>query len=415
MALTYKITKPSALKAVVALPASKSISNRALILNALAQGETNQLANISDCDDTNVMLKALTFKSNDINIGAAGTSMRFLTAFLSATPGTWSITGSERMKQRPIKILVEALRKIGADIEYIGNEGFPPLKINGKDLDGGEIELDGSVSSQYISALLMIAPKLKKGLCLKLTGEVISKPYIKMTLSMMKDFGIESRFSDNIIEVKPQAYRKTAYEIESDWSGASYWYEMMAISKSGEIKLKGLRKNSTQGDSLIAEFFMKYGINTEYTADGVTLTYDHSLTSADDTIEIDFVEQPDMAQTFVVTSCALNRKFHFYGLRSLKIKETDRIAALTNELRKLGYVLSEPKDGELAWDGTTCEQSEHDAIDTYEDHRMALSFAPFSLTGASICVRNPQVVSKSYPDFWNDIAKAGFIIEETDL
>lgn len=415
MALTYKITKPSALKAVVALPASKSISNRALILNALAQGETNQLANISDCDDTNVMLKALTFTSNDINIGAAGTSMRFLTAFLSATPGTWSITGSERMKQRPIKILVEALRKIGADIEYIGNEGFPPLKINGKDLEGGEIELDGSVSSQYISALLMIAPKLKKGLCLKLTGEVISKPYIKMTLSMMKDFGIESRFSGNIIEVKPQAYRKTAYEIESDWSGASYWYEMMAISKSGEIKLKGLRKNSTQGDSLIAEFFMKYGINTEYTADGVTLTYDQSLTSADDTIEIDFVEQPDMAQTFVVTSCALNRKFHFYGLRSLKIKETDRIAALTNELRKLGYVLNEPKDGELAWDGTRADTQANAVIDTYDDHRMALSFAPFSLTGASICVRNPQVVSKSYPDFWNDIAKAGFIIEETDL
>ena len=415
MALTYKITKPSALKAAVSLPASKSISNRALILNALAQGDTNQLTNISDCDDTNVMLKALTCKSNDRNIGAAGTSMRFLTAFLSATPGTWSITGSERMKQRPIKILVEALRKIGADIEYIGNEGFPPLKINGKDLDGGEIELDGSVSSQYISALLMIAPKLKKGLCLKLTGEVISKPYIKMTLSMRKDFGIESCFSDNIIEVKPQAHRKTAYEIESDWSGASYWYEMMAINKGGEIKLKGLRKNSTQGDSLIAEFFMKYGINTEYTADGVTLTYDHSLTSADDTIEIDFVEQPDMAQTFVVTSCALNRKFHFYGLRSLKIKETDRIAALTNELRKLGYVLSEPKDGELAWDGTRADTQANAVIDTYDDHRMALSFAPFSLTGASICVRNPQVVSKSYPDFWNDIAKAGFIIEETDL
>jgi 3-phosphoshikimate 1-carboxyvinyltransferase len=415
MALTYKITKPSALKATVSLPASKSISNRALILNALAQGDTNLLTNISDCEDTNVMLKALTFTSNDINIGAAGTSMRFLTAFLSATPGTWSITGSERMKQRPIKILVEALRKIGADIEYIGNEGFPPLKINGKELEGGEIELDGSVSSQYISALLMIAPKLKKGLCLKLTGEVISKPYIKMTLSMMKDFGIESRFSGNIIEVKPQAYRKTAYEIESDWSGASYWYEMMAISKSGEIRLKGLRKNSTQGDSLIAEYFKNYGINTEYTADGVTLTYDQSLTSADDTIEIDFVEQPDMAQTFVVTSCALNRKFHFCGLRSLKIKETDRIAALTNELRKLGYVLSEPKDGELAWDGTRADTQANAAIDTYEDHRMALSFAPFSLTGASICVRNPQVVSKSYPDFWNDIAKAGFTIEETDL
>ena len=203
--------------------------------------------------------------------------------------------------------------------------------------------------------------------------------------------------------------------MENDWSASSYWYEMMAISKSGEIKLKGLRKNSTQGDSLIAEFFMKYGINTEYTADGVTLTYDHSLTSADDTIEIDFVEQPDMAQTFVVTSCALNRKFHFYGLRSLKIKETDRIAALTNELRKLGYVLSEPKDGELAWDGTRADTQANAVIDTYDDHRMALSFAPFSLTGASICVRNPQVVSKSYPDFWNDIAKAGFIIEETDL
>ncbi|MBP5741827.1 MAG: 3-phosphoshikimate 1-carboxyvinyltransferase, partial [Paludibacteraceae bacterium] len=303
MALTYKITKPSALKASVSLPASKSISNRALILNALAKGDTNLLSNISDCDDTNVMLKALSFESNDINIGAAGTSMRFLTAFLSTTPGTWNITGSERMKQRPIKILVDALRKIGADIEYTENEGFPPLRINGKELDGGEIELDGSVSSQYISALLMIAPKLKNGLSLRLTGEVISKPYIKMTLSMMNEFGVESRIDGNLIEVKPQTYRKTAYEIESDWSGASYWYEMVAINKGGEIELKGLRKNSTQGDSKIAEMFKKYGVNTDYTESGVTLSYDKSLECTDDTVEIDFVEQPDMAQTFVVTSC----------------------------------------------------------------------------------------------------------------
>ncbi|MBP5136017.1 MAG: 3-phosphoshikimate 1-carboxyvinyltransferase [Paludibacteraceae bacterium] len=414
MALTYKITKPSALKASVSLPASKSISNRALILNALAKGDTNLLSNISDCDDTNVMLKALSFESNDINIGAAGTSMRFLTAFLSTTPGTWNITGSERMKQRPIKILVDALRKIGADIEYTENEGFPPLRINGKELDGGEIELDGSVSSQYISALLMIAPKLKNGLSLRLTGEVISKPYIKMTLSMMNEFGVESRIDGNLIEVKPQTYRKTAYEIESDWSGASYWYEMVAINKGGEIELKGLRKNSTQGDSKIAEMFKKYGVNTDYTESGVTLSYDKSLECTDDTVEIDFVEQPDMAQTFVVTSCALNRKFHFCGLRSLKIKETDRIAALITELKKLGYALTEPKDGELAWDGAKLLPQSDAAIDTYEDHRMALSFAPFSLTNGSINIRNPHVVSKSYPDFWNDITKAGFAIEESD-
>ena len=414
MALTYKITKPSALKASVSLPASKSISNRALILNALAKGDTNLLSNISDCDDTNVMLKALSFESNDINIGAAGTSMRFLTAFLSTTPGTWNITGSERMKQRPIKILVDALRKIGADIEYTENEGFPPLRINGKELDGGEIELDGSISSQYISALLMIAPKLKNGLSLRLTGEVISKPYIKMTLSMMNEFGIESRIDGNLIEVKPQTYRKTAYEIESDWSGASYWYEMVAINKGGEIELKGLRKNSTQGDSKIAEMFKKYGVNTDYTESGVTLSYDKSLECTDDTVEIDFVEQPDMAQTFVVTSCALNRKFHFCGLRSLKIKETDRIAALITELKKLGYALTEPKDGELAWDGAKLLPQRDAAIDTYEDHRMALSFAPFSLTNGSINIRNPHVVSKSYPDFWNDITKAGFAIEESD-
>ncbi|MBO7337147.1 MAG: 3-phosphoshikimate 1-carboxyvinyltransferase [Paludibacteraceae bacterium] len=414
MALTYKITKPSALKASVSLPASKSISNRALILNALAKGDTNLLSNISDCDDTNVMLKALSFESNDINIGAAGTSMRFLTAFLSTTPGTWNITGSERMKQRPIKILVDALRKIGADIEYTENEGFPPLRINGKELDGGEIELDGSVSSQYISALLMIAPKLKNGLSLRLTGEVISKPYIKMTLSMMNEFGIESRIEGNLIEVKPQTYRKTAYEIENDWSGASYWYEMAAINKGGEIELKGLRKNSTQGDSKIAEMFKKYGVNTDYTESGVTLSYDKSLECTDDTVEIDFVEQPDMAQTFVVTSCALNRKFHFCGLRSLKIKETDRIAALITELKKLGYALTEPKDGELAWDGAKLLPQRDAAIDTYEDHRMALSFAPFSLTNGSINIRNPHVVSKSYPDFWNDITKAGFAIEESD-
>lgn len=414
MALTYKITKPSALKASVSLPASKSISNRALILNALAKGDTNLLSNISDCDDTNVMLKALSFESNDINIGAAGTSMRFLTAFLSTTPGTWNITGSERMKQRPIKILVDALRKIGADIEYTENEGFPPLRINGKELDGGEIELDGSVSSQYISALLMIAPKLKNGLSLRLTGEVISKPYIKMTLSMMNEFGVESRIDGNLIEVKPQTYRKTAYEIESDWSGASYWYEMVAINKGGEIELKGLRKNSTQGDSKIAEMFKKYGVNTDYTESGVTLSYDKSLECTDDTVEIDFVKQPDMAQTFVVTSCALNRKFHFCGLRSLKIKETDRIAALITELKKLGYALTEPKDGELAWDGAKLLPQRDAAIDTYEDHRMALSFAPFSLTNGSINIRNPHVVSKSYPDFWNDITKAGFAIEESD-
>lgn len=384
------------------LCASKSISNRVLIMNALANGDVSLLSNLAVCDDTDVMLRALTEMSHEINIGAAGTSMRFLTAYLSTCEGeTHLITGTERMKNRPISLLVEVLRSLGADISYVEKEGFPPLQIKGKCLEGGSIEIKGDVSSQYISALLMIAPKLKKGLQLKLIGKVISRPYILMTLSLMKEFGIESFWDEktNVINVPHQNYVSCPYVVENDWSGASYWYEFLAVQGSGEIVLSGLREQSTQGDQKISTLFSQLGVDTKYTDDGIILT---ATGERVEQMEYDFVEQPDMAQTFVVACCLLGIPFHFYGLQSLKIKETDRIFALKNELKKVGFVIEEPCEGELQWKGLKCEQQNPIIIETYEDHRMAMSFAPVAIK-FPIIIHHPEVVSKSYPIFWETL------------
>lgn len=398
--MTLHFTADS-IQARIKLPASKSISNRALILNALAYSPY-EIQNLSDCDDTRVMIRALDSNSTHFDVGAAGTSMRFLTAFLAKTVGEWTITGSERMKQRPIRLLVDALNKLGAKIEYLENEGFPPLKIYGSAMMGGEITLNGGVSSQYISALMMIAPYMVNGLVIKLEGDVISVPYIEMTRSMMAEYGVTTQFENNTITIAFQRYTPVNFRVESDWSAASYWYELLSIAGKGEVFLEGLKQNSYQGDSQVAVLFEQLGVATDYLQDGVRLT---TIGKSTNHFSYNFVDQPDLAQTFAVTCCMKGITFEFSGLQSLKIKETDRIAALINELVKLGFVIEEPAEGMLAWRGTKTVAQEKPVIKTYDDHRMAMAFAPAALR-QKLEIKHPEVVSKSYPDFWEDLHKA---------
>lgn len=405
--MNYKIKSPAFLKASVQLPASKSICNRALILNALSYSPYD-IQNLSDCDDTEVMVKALNSNARDFDIKAAGTAMRFLTAFLSKVVGEWTITGTERMKNRPVKILVDALNELGAKVEYMEKEGYPPLRIFGCALHGGEISLAGGVSSQYISALLMIAPLMEKGLTLHLEGNIISKPYINLTLQLMKLFGVTADWNGQTIKVAPQEYTPIRFTVESDWSAASYWYEMMALSRNAEIELSGLFKNSLQGDAAGAKLFAELGVGTTFTERGVVLRHTGNVTKK---LVYNFVNEPDLAQTFVVTCVLLNIPFRFTGLQSLKIKETDRIEALKTELRKLGYLLKDSNDSILEWNGERTEPEANPVIATYEDHRMAMAFAPVALLcPEGIEIANPEVVSKSYPHYWEDLKTAGFSI-----
>jgi len=426
--MKYRISKPRNLTAEVTLPASKSISNRALILSALSGGGTRMLTNVSDCDDTAAMLRALTFPDT-IDIGAAGTSMRFLTAFLSIGEGTHLITGSERMRHRPIGVLVDALRQLGADIEYAGEAGFPPLRITGKTLAGGEVSLPGNVSSQYISALLMIAPRLQKGLTLHLTGDIISRPYIQMTIEMMRAFGAQVDWTDNnsSICVEPKPYSATPYLIEADWSAASYWYEIVLLSESPQetATLVGLFDHSLQGDQAVATLFDQLSVRSIFLSAGsqqpkTTLIRRGELPAR---LECDLSPTPDLAQTLVVTCALKGIPFRFTGLASLRIKETDRIAALQKELRKLGVQVEVEGDSDMSWQGPE-QQAKGEvpylhpapdtAIDTYDDHRMAMAFAPAALVLDSIDINNPEVVSKSYPRFWQDMQDAGFDIQPHD-
>lgn len=406
----YTIKAPKVLNATINLPASKSISNRALIIHAIAGGKILP-SNLSDCDDTEVIIKALQDMPDVINIKAAGTAMRFMTAFLSATAGEHTITGTERMQNRPIAVLVDALRYLGAEIEYEKKEGYPPLHIKGHPLEGGHLEIVGNVSSQYISALLLIGPILKKGLELKLTGEIASRPYIDLTLWTMQEFGASAEWTDvDTITVKPQPYQEREYLIENDWSASSYWYEMMALNANmdSEIKLEGLMDGSKQGDSVVKYIFSLLGVKTEF-ATTVTLKAHRCLLPR---LDYDFTGSPDLAQTFVVCCCFMGVKFKFTGLASLKIKETDRIEALKKELRKVGYVIKDENDNTLIWDGEKCEPT-YEPIDTYEDHRMAMAFAPIACKLPSLEINNPEVVTKSYPHFWTDLEKAGFEITKS--
>lgn len=415
--MQYIVKAPNRIKAEINLPASKSISNRVLVIHSLSGGNST-LHNLSDCDDTQVMINALRDMPEVIDIKAAGTAMRFMSAYLSVTEGEHVITGTERMKHRPIGVLVDALRRLGADIEYVGEQGYPPLRIRGKQLEGGTLEVPGNISSQYISALLMIGPALRNGLELRLTGDIISRPYIDLTLHVMHEFGCKIEWSSvDTISVKPQRYDDREYVVENDWSASSYWYEMLALSEDKEsgVVLPGLRDASRQGDSVVRYLYSLLGVKTAFKNGDHGQNTKMALTrhfSALTRMDYDFINQPDLAQTFVVTCCALGIPFHFTGLASLKIKETDRIEALKTEMRKLGYVLRDVNDCELEWDGERCEAEDNPSIDTYEDHRMAMSFAPLAITLGCIRINNPEVVSKSYPNYWDDLRKAGFEITE---
>ena len=404
------IDAPDILHGNIILPASKSISNRALVIRALSRSRM-PIENISDCDDSRVVIDALRHMPPTIDIKAAGTAMRFLTSMLATVAGEHIITGTERMRNRPISVLVDALRNLGADIHYTDKEGFPPLRIRGKSLSGGKLTLKGNVSSQYISSLLMIGPTLAEGLLLELSGEIVSRPYIDMTLCIMQCFGAQAEWvSDRTICVKPIPYTPIPYYIENDWSAASYWYEMVALSpdKSASITLPGLFPKSLQGDASVARIFGNLGVATCF--EGNTVRISKGETPRGEFV-FDMMEQPDLAQTVAVTCCLQGIRFRITGLQTLRIKETDRMAALQRELEKLGFVVKAEDYETLLWDGETTNGTPPDnliTIDTYDDHRMAMAFAPVSLLRTGIAINNPEVVSKSYPQFWEDMEKAGF-------
>lgn len=419
--MRYKLYAPEAMDCVIDLPASKSISNRALVINALS-GSKEVPENLSDCDDTDVMVAALSDMPYEINIKAAGTAMRFTSALLSVSEGEEHvITGTDRMKHRPIEVLVNALRNLGADIEYVGEEGFPPLKIRGKQLAGGLLEIPGNVSSQYISALLMIGPRLTNGLTLHLTGDIISRPYIEMTICTMQEFCADVEWIDpSTIRVNAGGYKERPFFIENDWSASSYWYEMAALmnvaniqhpSTKSQITLTGLMDGSRQGDSAIRYMFSVLGVKTSFATRKKLVPTNVALKAQKCTMprfDFDFINQPDLAQTLVVCTALMGIPFRFSGLQTLRIKETDRIAALKKEMKKLGYVLDDSEEGVLSWDGTRCEPDAEPAIDTYEDHRMAMAFAPAAILFPGLIINNPEVVSKSYPRFWEDLKASGF-------
>ena len=417
--MQYMITPPRHVDTCILLPASKSISNRALIIHALTGGNVMP-ENLSDCDDTKVIIRALSHRPEVIDIKAAGTAMRFMTAYLSVTEGEHTITGTERMKHRPIGVLVDALRYLGAEIEYAGEKGFPPLRIRGRQLEGGRLEIPGNVSSQYISALLMIAPVLSKGLEMKLTGGIVSRPYIDLTLHLMHQFGVSAEWTDiDSITVKPQPYRQRPYTIENDWTAASYWYEVLALTDElgAKVVLPGMLDGSRQGDSAVRYIFSLLGIKTAFADRKADRLTDATLTRHScmlNRMDYDFTNQPDLAQTLIATCPILGIPFHFTGLGSLRIKETDRIEAMKTEMEKLGYILHADSGTELSWEGDRCEPAAQPVIDTYEDHRMAMSFAPLAIRLGRIGINHPEVVSKSYPHYWNDLRKAGFHIVQTD-
>ena len=402
------------LKSEIKITGSKSETNRLLLLQALYPNIT--LENTSNSDDSEVMRNALRFqpmvpgyRTRDVH--HAGTAMRFLTAYFASKANTKVVlTGSSRMKERPIKILVEALKKLGAKIDYLENDGFPPIKIIGQKLTNNKVWLPANVSSQYISALLLIAPKLQNGLELTLIGEITSVPYIKMTLNLLEEIGVETSFIGNIIVVKPktQDLKPKTLTVESDWSSASYFYSILALSEVGsQITLSSYKQNSLQGDSALVEIYRKLGVETHFDENEMILVKQPNFKLQ--TLNLDLNNTPDIAQTIVVTCLGLGIGCHLTGLHTLKIKETDRLEALKTELSKLGASISVTDESLtlLASSNIISNQT----IATYNDHRMAMAFAPLALK-TNITIENAEVVSKSYPDFWNDLKNLGFEISE---
>lgn len=409
--MNYRIIAPRRIEGEIDLPASKSISNRVLLLNALC-ATPGRLSNLAQCDDTDAVLSALAQPdASEVNIGAAGTAMRFLTAYFATREGREVvIDGTERMRQRPIGVLVDALRQLGADIEYVEAEGYPPLKITGKCLHGGALTVSGSVSSQYITAILLIAPVIG-GITLTIEGEIMSRPYIDMTLALMARYGVKAEWRENVIHVPAGEYTALDFTVEADWSAASYWWAMQAIVPQSRISLKGLEPQSLQGDSRIAELMSQMGVTGNWCGRYLDLRSNGGVGCCCSTFA-DLSGTPDIAQTLVVMLCLMGRPFRITGLRTLRIKETDRLEALRTELRKLGYVVKVEGDDAISWhlETTAAEASPH--ICTYHDHRMAMAFAPAAIRFPGLIIDDAQVVSKSYPLFWEHLRQAGFKIEE---
>ena len=398
------------LKGSIQLPSSKSESNRALIIQQLCT-ENTTIENLSSAADTQVLEQILfEYKSggSTFDVKLAGTAMRFLTAFFASRDCNVILTGSERMKQRPIEILVNALKQIDANIEYIEKLGFPPIKIIGKKLQGGKISMDGSVSSQYITALLLIAPTLSSGLEIELTGKITSEPYIEMTIQMMAHFGAEVKRDGNILQIKPQLYTAKKYVVESDWSAASYWYAMAALSEEADIELIGLKRNSLQGDGVLSKLFEMFGVETTYNENTVHIS--KVSKQLPNTFEYDFSDCPDLAQTVAVIIAALKIPSKFSGLETLLIKETNRVEALKNELGKMGVEVIILNNGSIEIIPSQRINASNIVIETYDDHRMAMAFAPLALIIENLKINNPSVVEKSYPNYWEHLKKIGFSI-----
>lgn len=405
----------------IRLPSSKSISNRLLIIRALAGGF--DIARLSDSDDT-VLLQDLLEKirhhdrkegMTELNTSNAGTVMRFLTAYLSMIPGKWILTGSERMKQRPIGILVDGLKSMGAQIDYLSELGYPPVMIHGATMKGREIIVDPGISSQFVSALIMIGPRLSGGITLHLSGPAVSFPYVEMTIGLLKMFGIHVIQERSRIAVREGNYIPRPVTVEPDWSAAAFWYEAAALSDHVDLHLQGLSRESLQGDSVISTIFRAFNVVTEFTDDGVRLTKSSKPLGAQP-FKFNFSDHPDIAPP-VITSCAmLGMSGMFTGLKSLQIKETDRLLALRTEYEKIGITVETYSTGNLvpAMEITASNIVPEPGlqIDTYGDHRMAMTFAPLAILNGTIRIANPEVVTKSYPGFWNDLVSAGFEIDQ---
>lgn len=387
------------------LPSSKSLSNRALIINALS-GNRSVVSNLSAARDTQLMQRLITLPDKTIDAMDAGTTMRFLTAYFAATGKNKILTGTDRMKQRPIKLLVDALREIGASIDYLEKEGFPPTEIKGIEKQHvNSVNLPGDVSSQYISALMMIAPVLPKGLNIHLVGKIGSRPYIEMTASLMGEFGVTPIFENNVISIPNATYTSTSYTVESDWSAASYWFAVVALSEKATITLPVISETSLQGDRVTVELMEKLGVKTSFSTTSAVLSKQPHLTS----IEWDFTDCPDLAQTALPVCAAKGIHGTFTGMESLRIKETDRIAALQNELAKIGGQLTEDTGVWRLIPAAKLNTNNKISVATYHDHRMAMGFAPLA-TLFDVEIESPDVVNKSYPSFWNDMKSVGFKI-----
>ena len=401
------LKKDKTVKGTISLTGSKSICNRALLIRALS-GKDFPIYKIAAAQDTQTLIELLESDKIIRDAGPAGTTYRFMTAFLALQDGDQILTGSKRMKQRPIGILVDALRRLGANIEYLENDGFPPLKIGSPKSDIGKnnaIDIPAGVSSQYISALLMIAPNLPNGLKLTLTGDIVSLPYIQMTLNLMAHFGVSHRWKGQTIIIEPQDYEAKSFTVEADWSAASYYYSLAAFADDCDLQLNGLFENSVQGDSALVEMTEHFGVKTTFNEAGVHLS---KIAQKETTFVYDFLECPDLAQAIAVICGGLGIKGHFSGLKTLKIKETDRVAALYNELKKIGVAFDEQTDSSCKVSGTASSPTHTPSFATYEDHRMAMAFAPISMLIGTVQIEEPMVVGKSYPDFWKDFEGLGF-------